>query len=62
MPEKNLASVRGSPPERDLACDDLLEEFRSDGIFTRERTAISGDEQHGQCNACRKEGRCYGAG
>ena len=34
-------------------------QFRSD---RDKRTTICGDQQHGQCNACCKEGQCYGAG
>jgi hypothetical protein len=30
-----------------LACDDLLEESRSDGILAHEWAAVSGNEQHG---------------
>ncbi len=45
-----------------FACDHLLKEFRSDGNFARKRATISGDEQHGQGNACCKEHQCHCAG
>jgi hypothetical protein len=40
----------------------LLKEFWPDGNFARKWATVSGDEQHGQCNACCEERQCYTAG
>src|SRR6476619_1810905 len=47
---------------RGFGCDHLLKEFRSDGNSARKRATVSGDEQHGQCNACCKKAQGYSAG
>src|SRR5215207_1727426 len=46
---------------RDFAGNDLLKEFWSNRSLARKRATVSGDEQHGQCNACCKERQCYTA-
>jgi hypothetical protein len=58
LPDTNLAPFTGGADlmtacdlttgsQSGLACDDLLKEFRSDGIRAHKRAAISGNEQHG---------------
>jgi urease accessory protein len=56
-----MAAVLTAGIHRRFGRDHLLKQFRSNRNVARKRATVSGDEQHGHCNPCCKEGQCDSA-